>query len=143
MNRILTKNYTFNDTAQPTYLPPGTLTSAAVSAVATDPDIFTSPNIFNGRRYLNLRDQNKGSESHFIMGMATEDSLGFGLGSQACPARFLAVNEMKLMMAKLLIGYELTLEKRGERYEGGRPQLGYYDFSVVAPNEYSMRLRKI
>ena len=142
MNRILTKNYTFTDTAHSTYLPPGTLTSAAVSAVATDPDTFNHPNQFDGHRYLNLREQNKGSESHFIMGMATEDSLGFGLGSQACPARFLAVNEMKLMMAKLLTGYDLTLEKGGEKYEGDRPELGFYDFSAISPTEYRMRIRK-
>ena len=83
------------------------------------------------------------AESSFKMGMANEDSLAFGLGKQACPARFLAVNQMKLMLGKLLTGWDITLEKGGQKYVGGRPEMEFYDFSVVAPSEYGMNLRKI
>ena len=75
------------------------------------------------------------------MGMATEDSLGFGLGNQACPGRFFAVNQIKLMMAKFLTRWDLTLEKKGVEYTVGRPTYQYYDFSVVAPAEYGMELK--
>lgn len=76
------------------------------------------------------------------MGMATTDSLGFGLGNQACPGRFFAVNEMKVVLARLLNGWDLTLEKDGVEYTGGRPEIGYNDFSLVAPLEWGVRLTK-
>ena len=76
------------------------------------------------------------------MGMATEDSLGFGLGSQACPARFFASVQMKILLSRLLVGWDMTLEKNGEMYRGGRPEMEYWDFSVKAPTEYGVRLTR-
>ncbi|OQV11206.1 hypothetical protein CLAIMM_15075 [Cladophialophora immunda] len=142
MNRIVTKPYTFQTSGL--NLPVGTMTTAATAAIATDPDTFgRDSNEFDGRRFLRLRESNKAGESAFKMGMATEDSLGFGLGSQACPGRFFAVNQMKLMLSKLLTRWELTLEKDGKEYRGGRPKYQYYDFSVVPPSEYGMKLKKL
>jgi cytochrome P450 len=141
MNRIVTQEYTFK--VSDTRLPVGSMTTAATAAIATDPDTFgADSNSFDGHRFTRLRESNKAGESAFKMGMATEDSLGFGLGSQACPGRFFAVNQMKLMLSKFLTRWDLTLEKRGVKYEGERPKYEYYDFSVVAPTEYGMRLRK-
>ncbi|KAH8811233.1 cytochrome P450 [Xylogone sp. PMI_703] len=141
MNRIVTQPYTFKISG--THLPVGSMTTAATAAIATDPDTFgLDSNDFDGHRFTRLREDNKAGESAFKMGMATEDSLGFGLGSQACPGRFFAVNLMKLMLAKFLTQWDLTLEKNGQKYVGGRPKYQYYDFSVVAPSEYGMKLKK-
>lgn len=123
-------------------LPKSTMTSAATSAVATDPSTFKDPNTFDGRRFYQLRQDNKGAESHYNMGMATEDSLGFGLGSQACPARFFATVQMKILLSRLLVGWDLILEKNGREYLGSRPDMEYLDFSVKAPAEYGIRLVK-
>lgn len=142
MNRIVTKPYTFRLSGLE--LPVGTMTTAATAAIATDPDTFgRDSNEFDGHRFTRLRESNKAGESAFKMGMATEDSLGFGLGSQACPGRFLAVNQIKLLMSKLLTRYELTFEKNGKVYTGPRPKYQYYDFSVVPPNEFGIRLKKL
>jgi cytochrome P450 len=141
MNRIVTQPYTFKVSG--THVPVGTMTTAATAAIATDPDTFGDDSSeFDGHRFMRLREDNKSGESAFKMGMATEDSLGFGLGSQACPGRFFAVNQMKLMLAKFLTRWDMTLEKNGQKYLGGRPKYEYYDFSVVAPVEYGMKLRK-
>lgn len=141
MNRIVTQPYTFKVSGL--QLTVGSMTTAATAAIATDPDTFgRDSNDFDGRRFLRLRDANKAGESAFKMGMATEDSLGFGLGSQACPGRFLAVNQMKLILAKFLTQWDMGLEKNGAQYSDGRPKYKYYDFSVVAPTEYGMTLMK-
>ncbi|KAH8802471.1 cytochrome P450 [Xylogone sp. PMI_703] len=141
MNRIVTKPYTFKVSG--IHMPVGTLTVAATGAIATDSETFgDDAKVFDGRRFERLRLKNKAGESALKMGMATDDSLGFGYGSQACPGRFLAVNQMKLLMAKLLIGWNMTLEKRGQTYTEGRPKFEYNDFSVVAPYEFGVRLRK-
>ena len=140
MNRIVTRPYAFK--SSDLELPAGTMTSAATAAVATDPSTFSNPNAFDGRRFFRLREDNKAAESHYNMGMATEDSLGFGLGSQACPARFFATVQMKLMFSKLLVGWDMALEKDGQPYHGRRPEMQYFDFSIVAPTPYGVRLTK-
>lgn len=141
MNRILTQAYSFKCSS--TTLPPDCMTSGASAAIATDPAIFNDPNTFDGARYRRMRTDHKESESSLVMGMSTIDSLGFGLGNQACPGRFFAVNNMKLIMAKMLTQYELTLEKDGVKYTGQRPEMQYNDFSVVAPKNFSLRVRKL
>ena len=139
MNRIVTQPYTFK--ASGNHVPKGTLTVAATGAIATDPDTFgVDANTFDGARFERLR-VDKIGQSNLKMGMATEDSLGFGLGSQACPGRFLAVNQIKLLLAKLLLNYDLTLEKQGQTYTGGRPEYEYNDFSVIPPVQYGVSLR--
>ena len=140
MNRIVTRPYEF--ACSDLLVPQGTMTSAATSAVATDPDTFPDPNSFDGRRFWRLRQDNKAAESHYNMGMATEDSLGFGLGSQACPARFFATVQMKVLLSRLLVGWDMTLLKNGQEYQGNRPEMEYWDFSVKAPTEYGVRLRR-
>lgn len=141
MNRIVTEDYTFKCSGLK--VPRGSMTSAAAAAVATDPTFFSNPNSFDGHRYLRLREEHKESESSLVMGMSTIDSLGFGLGNQACPGRFLAVNNLKLMLAKLLIGWDIELEKNGVKYNGGRPETKYNDFSVVPPEGFTVKLRKL
>lgn len=141
MNRILTQPYTFKGSS--TALPPGCMTSGPSAAIATDPTIFAQPNTFDAHRYRRMRNEHKEAESSMVMGMSTIDSLGFGLGNQACPGRFFAVNNMKLIMVKMLTQFELTLEKDGREYVGPRPEMEYNDFSVVAPKSYSLRLRKV
>lgn len=141
MNRILTQPYAFKCSS--TTLPPHCMTSGASAAIATDPSMFADSNTFDGSRYRRMRADHKESESSLLMGMSTIDSLGFGLGNQACPGRFFAVNTMKLLMAKMLTQYELLLEKDGVKYTGSRPEMTYNDFSVVAPKNYSLRLRKL
>lgn len=141
MNRIVTQSYTFKVSGID--MPVGTMTTAATAAIATDPDTFgVDSNCFDGHRFQSLRLGSKAGGSALKMGMATEDSLGFGLGSQACPGRFFAVNLIKLMLAKLLTRWDLTLEKNGQKWVGGRPKYEYYDFSVVPPSEFGMLLSR-
>ncbi|GIC92984.1 cytochrome P450 [Aspergillus udagawae] len=141
MNRIVTQDYTFKCSGLK--LPKGTMVTAPAAAIATDPETFADPEVFDGHRYRRLREQHKEGASSLVLGMSTIDSLGFGLGNQACPGRFLAVNNLKLMLARLLTGWELSLEKNGQEYNGNRPNIEYNDFSVVPPSEYSLRLRRL
>ncbi|KAL3471087.1 cytochrome P450 [Aspergillus californicus] len=141
MNRIVTQEYTFKCSGLK--LPKGTMVTAPAAAIATDPDIFPHGDTFDGYRYRRLREQSTEGASALVLGMSTIDSLGFGLGNQACPGRFLAVNNLKLMMARLLAGWELGLERHGEEYRGPRPVIGYNDFSVVPPKEYRLRVRRL
>lgn len=137
MNRVVTQDYEFKCSGLK--VPKGTMVTAPAAAIATDPDTFSDPNTFDGHRYWRLRENHKEAANSLVLGMSTIDSLGFGLGNQACPGRFLAVNNLKLMMAKLMIGWELELDKDWQEYHGQRPETEYYDFSVVPPNQFTMR----
>ncbi|KAF9877040.1 hypothetical protein CkaCkLH20_05306 [Colletotrichum karsti] len=140
MNRILTEDYEFK--CSNLKLPKGTMITAPAAAIATDPETFQDPNTFDGHRYLRMREDHKEAASSLVLGMSTIDSLGFGLGNQACPGRFLAVNNLKTLMAKLLLGWNLTLMKDGEEYAGQNPKTEYNDFSVVPPRGFTLRLDK-
>lgn len=39
----------------------------------------------------------------------TKDFMHFGYGRHACPGRFFAANEIKLIMARLLVEYDLKM----------------------------------
>jgi len=43
------------------------------------------------------------------------DYLAFGLGKHACPGRFFASNELKLVLAHLVVSYDVKLEDEGVR----------------------------
>ena len=50
------------------------------------------------------------------------DNITFGHGRFACPGRFFASNESKIILAMLLLEYEVKFGEVGE--EGGRSGLG-------------------
>ncbi|KAJ4186571.1 hypothetical protein NW767_010801 [Fusarium falciforme] len=141
MNRIVTQNYEFKCSSLK--LPKGTMIMAPAAAIATDPDTFQDPNTFDGHRYLRMREVHKEAASSLVLGMSTIDSLGFGLGNQACPGRFLAVNNLKLMLAKLLVDWDLSIAKDGMEYTGSPPKRECNDFSVVPPQGFNMCVRKL
>lgn len=64
-------------------------------------DIFDEPLTFDPERALRAA-----KPAH----MASESYLTFGLSRWACPGRFLAVAEMKLLVASLLFEYDVRLQ---------------------------------
>ncbi|KAK0609207.1 Cytochrome P450 monooxygenase pyr3, partial [Lasiodiplodia hormozganensis] len=71
----------------------------------TDPTVFPSPDVFDGRRFLERR-QLPGQENAWQLVTTSADHLGFGHGAHACPGRFFAANEAKVAFAFLLICYD-------------------------------------
>lgn len=101
-----------------TILPQGTQIAFASAAIAMDPIINNSPDQFDGSRTLTKRQRDNelidaaapgalASHNKHAMAVPDRERLAFGHGRQACPGRFFAVNEMKMIMARFLIGYEL------------------------------------
>ena len=74
----------------------------------TDPSIYPSPDTFDPRRFLRLRQQ-PGHENNHQLVSTSPDHLGFGHGTHACPGRFLAANEAKVALSHLLLMYEFRL----------------------------------
>ncbi|KAF5638645.1 gibberellin cluster-C13-oxidase [Fusarium sp. NRRL 25303] len=69
-----------------------------------------SPLIFDGFRYSNLRSI-KGQESHHQAATTGPDYLIFNHGKHACPGRFFAICEIKMILIELLENYDFRLEE--------------------------------
>ncbi|CCF36957.1 ent-kaurene oxidase [Colletotrichum higginsianum] len=97
-------------------IPAGVIVEVPAGSIAADGAIFDNPGEFDHLRYYKMR-QSKGSQatgsakaevvanSQFVS--VSESSLTFGYGRHACPGRFFAANEIKMIMANILLHYEI------------------------------------
>lgn len=93
-------------TIGPYVVPKGANIQVVLFTTHENPDLYPNPTKFDPTRALKA---NKPAS------MATEEYLPFGLSKWACPGRFLAVNEMKLLVASIICRYNVRLEKNSYR----------------------------
>lgn len=87
-------------------LPHGTSLALPISAMNRDPEIYSDPETFDAFRFAFDKSQK-------TLSSLTADTkfLGFGFGTHACPGRFFALNEVKLVVAHLLLNYDIEYQK--------------------------------
>lgn len=90
--------------ADGTFLPKGTLLAVSTQK-HWDASIYPEPNKFIGDRFLKMR-QTPGRENIAQLVTTGPAHLGFGHGNHACPGRFFAAAEIKIILAQLILGYE-------------------------------------
>lgn len=73
-----------------------------------DSKIHTDPEKWDGRRFLRMRSE-PGKENKAQLVSTSAEHLAFGHGEHACPGRFFAANEVKIMLCHLLMKYDWTL----------------------------------
>lgn len=80
---------------------------------------YPSPSTFDPFRHSNLRASGSSidnARSQFVS--ANETNLSFGYGRHACPGRFFATNEIKLVLTRLILNYDLKMPPgRTERWD--------------------------
>ncbi|EXJ89421.1 hypothetical protein A1O3_02488 [Capronia epimyces CBS 606.96] len=86
----------------------GSYIGVPTSAIAKDPAIFPDPEKFDGFRFERLRAE-PGSEAKHQLVSTGPDALYFGHGKHACPGRFLAAIEMKLILIELISRYDFKM----------------------------------
>ncbi|KAF3765310.1 cytochrome P450 [Cryphonectria parasitica EP155] len=96
-----------------TRLPDGTLipkgTKVGVSCQAMwDASVYPEPEKFDGYRFLRLREQ-PGNDNAWQLTTTRPEHIAFGHGKHACPGRFLAANEIKIVLCHMLLKYEWQL----------------------------------
>ncbi|KAJ5809501.1 uncharacterized protein N7503_001719 [Penicillium pulvis] len=112
LNRLALKAVPLSDG---TIIPKGAM--IAVSAhINQDETIYPSPEKYDGYRFLKKR-QEPGHEHKHQFVTTTRESYGFGHGIHACPGRFFAANESKILLIHLLLKYDWKLKD-----ESGRPK---------------------
>ncbi|SMY27985.1 unnamed protein product [Zymoseptoria tritici ST99CH_1A5] len=101
-----------------------------------DNNIYAHPSTFDAWRYLKMRER-PGEENQHQFVSTSVDHLGFGHGVHACPGRFFASNEMKIIVCFLLIEYEWQFGPDQERL----PDLKF-EGSMIANPATKMQVRK-
>ncbi|KAF2994605.1 hypothetical protein E8E13_002676 [Curvularia kusanoi] len=100
-------------------IPAGVLIEAPSDALNFDADIHKDPYTFDGFRFYKARenaDAVKIARSQFVA--TNEDDIRWGLGKHACPGRFFAANEIKIILARLLLEYDIAMpDGLTERYK--------------------------
>ncbi|KAF2106366.1 cytochrome P450 [Lophiotrema nucula] len=97
-----------------------------------------NPEIFDGFRFANMRGT-PGNETKFQLAGTGRYATGFGFGDHACPGRFFAINEMKIIFAYLLDNYDM-------KAPNGRPQNLHKPTGTLYPDpmaEVLFKSRKI
>lgn len=100
-------------------LPPGTRVAVPAHAMLQDADHVPGPappEEFDGFRYFRLRGDPANAQ-RYMFAMTDSGSMVWGYGKYACPGRFYAANEIKMILGHLLLKYDFSF-KDGQ----GRPE---------------------
>lgn len=103
---------------------------------ASNPAISKPSNEFDGFRFFNLRSK-AGHENRYQFVSTGTDSFAFGHGLHACPGRFFASVEIKIMMVELLRCWEFELAG-----DGRRPANVEFQFGISPNVEAEVRFRR-
>ncbi|KAF7944091.1 hypothetical protein EAE96_010501 [Botrytis aclada] len=106
-----------------------------ISSLPHDPSTMPRldpPSVFSPFRFSSLR-ETPGNESKYQYVTTSKESMNFGHGNHACPGRFFAGVEIKLIMEEILRFWDFRLVGDTEMKGGERPKNFVLD-TIVAPN---------
>lgn len=143
MNRTVMKDIKLPDGS---ILKPGTQICVALLPASMNPDIFPSPGTFDGWRFLKFRTDRDGAVERSIGNQwdatsAQLHSLHWGYGNRTCPGRFLAVHMIKMLIAMIIVRYDIRNEV-GERV-AGRPKNTILDVRVQPDDKARLGFREL
>jgi len=101
------RDYTFADG---TFIPRGTAVGVGTHAVHFDDGLYENAHVFEPLRFVDMNN-GEGAKHRFVS--TGIDFLSFGHGKNACPGRFFATNELKSLVAHVVVTYDVKLEGDG------------------------------
>ncbi|KAL2148426.1 hypothetical protein VTH82DRAFT_2346 [Thermothelomyces myriococcoides] len=119
-------------------IPRGMTVSVPSYPVFWDDDVYPSADEFRPFRFAEQRAD--GSVEYVkraakAFASTSTEYLAFGHGRNACPGRFFAANELKLILAHLVLNYDIELG-------GSRPRDAWFSLIRVPPLRATIRIRK-
>lgn len=140
-NRKVRRTFTLSDGLT---IPSGTFISVPAYWTARDPDYFERGEDFLPWRWLELRATAEGSGESVTPFLATSTSptnLHWGYGRNACPGRFMAAAEIKLILAWILWHFDISFPPGQDT----RPESSFVDERVFPDQSQKIgfRLRQI
>lgn len=125
MTRAVVSDFTFSDG---TRVPSGSYVLVPMYAMYLDDELYPNAATFDAFRWSRMREQ-PGNENRFQFVSTSTGHINFGHGRDACPGRFFASQEIKLLLAHTLLNYDLKLAD-----PTGLPIPSWYDRSRL-PNQ--------
>ncbi|KAF2688532.1 putative cytochrome P450 monooxygenase [Lentithecium fluviatile CBS 122367] len=119
-----------------THIPQGTRVAFAAYEVLMDPAVTSDPERFDGFRAYRRREQAGQLRRNFMV-QSDKDHLAFGHGTQACPGRFFAAAELKIVLSRLLTEYDMRFVE-GE----SRPKTFFLDENCFPDPAAKLVLRR-
>ncbi|KAI0873357.1 cytochrome P450 [Hypoxylon argillaceum] len=89
-----------------THIPKGARISWAGHHHLNDPAVTHQPDVFDPMRSYRARHASPDQMNKHLAGQTSPDNLAFGYGKLACPGRAFSVGEIKLILARLIVGYD-------------------------------------
>jgi len=108
LSRLALRPFTFSNGVS---VPAGTVIAAPISAIHTDGEIYPNPEELDGFRFAKLREDDGAPVIGQQSTSTSAEYLTFGYGRHACPGRFFAANEVKALLAHILVTYDIKLEE--------------------------------
>ncbi|KAF5254026.1 hypothetical protein FANTH_1208 [Fusarium anthophilum] len=91
-----------------TFVPKGTKLEINTCSIHKDHELYENPEEFDGLRFHKWR-KAPGKEKKYMYSSSGTDDLSWGYGRHACPGRYLSAINIKLIMAELLMNYDIKL----------------------------------
>ena len=117
--------------------PQGALLGVDMHSIQHDPDIYPDPDTYDPFRFLKLSvTADKVNATGNTGLVATSDTfLTFSHGRHACPGRFFVAFEMKLILAYIVMNYEIEPLKE-------RPPNTWFGQNIFPPTKATIRVRR-
>ncbi|KAG6162550.1 hypothetical protein E4U11_002596 [Claviceps purpurea] len=115
------------------FLPKGSLTAFSCQR-RWDPTLYANASQWDGARFFNKRKE-KGQEQTAQLVATSPDHMAFGYGRQACPGRFFAASVTKIVLAHLLLKYDVRLHDR-------EPQTAALGFALSSDPSVKVDVRR-
>ena len=96
-------------------IPANTQIGVPAHAIGLDPQLYPNPERFEGFRFHELRQKNPQSAGQKQYTAANLSNMSWGYGSHACPGRWFADAEIKMIIIHLLLNFDFQFPKGQER----------------------------
>lgn len=130
------------------YLPRGTAVATHSYSMMRDPNIYPDPDVFKPFRFAEKRgvvqgEQKEGEENNssnlerasLVFATTGFDYTPFGHGRNACPGRFFASVESRLLLAYIVMHYDFVIQD-------GRPGNDWFSLSQAAPMNGTIKIKR-
>ncbi|KAG6840059.1 hypothetical protein C0991_009289 [Blastosporella zonata] len=131
MERVVRQPFTFSDG---TVIPAGSTVAIAGYPAHMNETSYKDPHTFQPFRFVEKREQ---TGRKFDMVSTHTDFLAFGHGLHSCPGRFFASAELKLMLAHVVMTYDVQMEG-----DARRPDDVWYLMTCIPNPKAEILLRK-
>ncbi|KAI0721403.1 cytochrome P450 [Cerioporus squamosus] len=106
LNRLTTRDLTLNDG---TFIPKGTLIATAAAPAHRDNRYYPNADVFDPFRFSRVREDTGASATQAFTHTSAK-WFAFGHGKHACPGRFFAADELKALLAYIVLNYDIKAD---------------------------------